>query len=60
MADKFIKCFEREYFVSRRQKKFIHIFAPDAEAVAGDASDDFIRWGWGRTFDLPNTRLLGG
>jgi hypothetical protein len=27
---------------SFRQKKFFHIFAPDAEAVDGDASDDFI------------------
>src|SRR5215831_16327441 len=38
-------------------EKFFHIFAPDAGTMAGD---DFIRWGWGRIFDLPNTRLLGG
>src|SRR5262245_3104387 len=42
------------------RRSFFHIFASDAEAVAGDASDDFIGWCWGRIFDLPDTRLLGG
>jgi len=45
---------------SFRQKKFFHIFAPNADAVAGDVSDYFILLGRGRTFDLPNARLLGG
>ena len=36
-----VKRLQREHFASGRQQQLPHVFAPDAEAAAADAGDDF-------------------